>query len=133
PDLYSLGCMLHALLAGQPPFVGAGLGLLRMHVEEKPAPLRSLASDVPASLEALVLRLLEKRPEDRPPTAQRVADELDAIVRSPDKPRPRRSGLSLALLALAVALVVIVALIAARRGSGAGPEPPSPGSTGSGP
>ena len=66
-DLYSLGCTMHYLLAGRPPFVGTSLmQKLHQHQEAEPPSLRPIRSDVPEDLDELILRLLAKRPDDRP-------------------------------------------------------------------
>lgn len=72
-DLYALGCVTYELLAGAPVFdAGSPLALLRRHVEDPPRPLRGLRDDVPEAVDALVLALLAKDPEDRPATAVEV-------------------------------------------------------------
>jgi serine/threonine protein kinase len=73
-DLYALGCVLYRMLAGRPPFVGDGVP--SQHISNKPPPLVAFASHVPADLECLTLRLLEKHPGDRPPDATVVRDLL---------------------------------------------------------
>ena len=66
-DLYSLGCTMHYLLAGRPPFAGPSLmQKLHQHQGAEPRSLRPLRADVPEELDELILRLLAKRPEDRP-------------------------------------------------------------------
>ncbi|WP_063856952.1 MULTISPECIES: serine/threonine-protein kinase [unclassified Kitasatospora] len=76
-DLYALGCLLHEMLAGEAPFrAPTALGVLRRHVDEPPAALRTLRPEVPAVLETLVLDLLAKRPEDRPADAGQVYARL---------------------------------------------------------
>lgn len=65
-DLYALGAVLFFALIGRAPFEGGSLSRLLYRVCCEPAPkLRSLRSDVPAALEALVERALAKRPEER--------------------------------------------------------------------
>ena len=68
-DIYSLGAVAYYLLTGQPPFVRpTHLQTLIAHIHERPTPPYQLQADVPADLQAVVLRCLEKEP------AQRFAD-----------------------------------------------------------
>ncbi|RKE20854.1 serine/threonine-protein kinase [Streptomyces sp. TLI_171] len=83
-DLYALGCMLHEMLAGQPPFPApTALGVLRRQVDDPPVPLRRLRAEVPAAVEALVLRLLAKHPAERPADAAEVHAMLLPLLPAP--------------------------------------------------
>jgi serine/threonine protein kinase len=76
-DLYALGVVLHELLSGEVPFAGStALGVLHRHLYDPPLPLRRLRPEVPEPLERLVLRLLEKDPQNRPSSAQEVYEAL---------------------------------------------------------
>lgn len=80
-DLYALGVLLHELLSGDVPFAGStALGVLHRHLYEAPAPVRQGRPEVPAPLEALVLRLLAKDPQDRPASAQEVYEDLAPLL-----------------------------------------------------
>ncbi len=80
-DLYALGCILYRLLVGTPPFTGEGIGdILTGHIHlPPPAPSASVAGLDPA-IDELVVRLLAKRPEDRPRSAEELVRAIDAIV-----------------------------------------------------
>ncbi|MFJ4902685.1 serine/threonine-protein kinase [Streptomyces sp. NPDC088727] len=81
-DLYSLGCLLHTLLTGVPPFNGAGTTVLAQHLGNAPEPpsaRRPELADLPG-LDALVLRLLAKEPDERPKDAAEVAALLRAAT-----------------------------------------------------
>ncbi|MFD3695598.1 protein kinase [Streptomyces sp. NPDC058646] len=80
-DLYALGVLLHELLSGNVPFAGStALGVLHRHLYEPPLPVRRLRPEVPAELEALLLRLLAKDPQDRPGSAQEVYEALYPLL-----------------------------------------------------
>jgi serine/threonine protein kinase len=65
-DLYSLGAVAYFLLTGRPPFRKAtALQLLFAHVREPVTPISEIRPEVPADLQAVVLRCLEKDPERR--------------------------------------------------------------------
>jgi class 3 adenylate cyclase len=90
-DLYALGCTLYQLVAGRPPFVGRdAVAVLAQHAGAQPLPPSHHNAEVPAALDALVLRLLAKEPGERPGSAAAVAAELAAIAR--ERARARAEG-----------------------------------------
>ncbi|MFG2696221.1 serine/threonine-protein kinase [Kitasatospora sp. NPDC048407] len=90
-DLYALGCMLHEMLAGGPPFPApTALGVLRRQLDDPPQPLRGLRLEVPPALEKLVLWLLAKQPDHRPVDAAEVHALLMPLLPAPTgRPRTR--------------------------------------------
>ena len=80
-DLYSLGCVMYALLAGRPPFRASSFpAVLHMQRYEQPESLSHFAPDVPKPLVGVVHRLLAKSAEERYPNAQLVARDLNAVL-----------------------------------------------------
>jgi serine/threonine-protein kinase len=76
-DIYSLGCVLYALLTGHPPFSGDGAAaILNQHANIAPPPLRAASGRVSPELNALVMEMLAKSPDDRPQSAAQVRDRL---------------------------------------------------------
>ncbi|MEA2440713.1 MAG: hypothetical protein QOH76_2137 [Thermoleophilaceae bacterium] len=91
-DVYALGCVLFAALAGAPPFGDrARMAKAAAHLHEAPPTLRSLHGSVPLAFEPVVARALAKRPEDRYATAGELgAAALDAAQAPGATPRTRR-------------------------------------------
>ncbi len=76
-DVYSLGATLYEVLVQQPAFGGNDRQeLLRQIAFEEPPPPRRIDRDIPAELEIMVLKALEKNPADRYGTARELADDL---------------------------------------------------------
>ncbi len=90
-DLYSLGCVLVAMVAGRPPFTADHpMAILHQQVNVEPPRLRELQPEASPALEALVQRLLNKRPDARPATAAEVEAQLTAIASA--EPSPGRGA-----------------------------------------
>lgn len=82
-DIYSLGLILFECIVGQPPFVAqTSMQYLSAHSTKPPPKLRSQYPEAPEALEALIDACLAKDPNDRPQTADAVAEALAAIKRS---------------------------------------------------
>jgi serine/threonine-protein kinase len=80
-DLYGLGVLLYQLVTGQPPFQGTTLVELEEQHLHAPVPRASERAPVPAALDAVVGRCLEKRREDRYPDVDAVLEELRRAVK----------------------------------------------------
>jgi serine/threonine-protein kinase len=80
-DLYAVGCVAYWLLTGTLVFRGTTtMETIVMHVNREPEPpSRRTGLPIPAELEAIVLACLAKKPEDRPQTAEQLAERLAAV------------------------------------------------------
>jgi serine/threonine protein kinase len=97
-DLFSLGAVLYAMCAGRPPFLAAtSSATLQLVAGTAHAPVRGRNPAVPEALEAIIDRLLAKRPEERFQSAAEVAEALSALLAPPQASRtPRLSWLRVA-------------------------------------
>ncbi|MFL5339178.1 MAG: WD40 repeat domain-containing serine/threonine protein kinase [Gemmataceae bacterium] len=132
-DLFSLGAVLYAMCTGHPPFrADSALAVLKRVCDDPARPIRDTNPDIPAWLDAIVLKLLAKNPADRFQTAAEVADllgrhlahlqqpagvPLPEPVAMPAAERPRRwmHWLAIAVVLLA-GFVVLNVVIAKKRG-----------------
>src|SRR5262249_53019595 len=84
---YSLGAILYEMLTGRPPFKGANFAATaQLVINQEPLPPRDVQCDVPADLETICLRCLEKDPSQRYPHAKALAEDLRRYLA--DEPLP---------------------------------------------
>src|SRR5437764_2175209 len=79
-DIYAWGVMMYEMLTGSVPFEGDNyLAVMAGHMQKTPARIRTRRSDVPASLEAVVLHAMRRMPENRYQSAADIVDDLDRL------------------------------------------------------
>ena len=78
-DIYQLGAVIYALVAGEPPFTGSSTAVMQSVLQEEPAPPSAVNEDIPAAVDEIVLKALEKRKADRYSGVLSLRKELDRV------------------------------------------------------
>src|SRR5688500_9833732 len=79
-DIYAFGIVAYEVLTGTPPFSAkTAQGILAAHIAKTPEPVTNKRADIPEPLAALIMKCLEKRPEDRPQSATELLGVLDSL------------------------------------------------------
>lgn len=84
-DIYSLGCVMYECLTGHPPFIGANaVQTIMKHVNEQPIPIRQARPDsaIPAALDDIIVKCLEKDPGNRFQSMEQLRSALQAVRHS---------------------------------------------------
>jgi len=87
-DLYSLGDMLYEMTTGELPFItniryNNAVTVARMQIAKPPKPPRSLNANIPVGLEQIILKAMEKKPENRYSSAREMLDAIIAFRENP--------------------------------------------------
>jgi serine/threonine-protein kinase len=142
-DIYALGVLLYEMVTGHVPHDAENMaGILTKHIYEEPIPPKVRAPHVSDAVNELILRCLEKKPEQRYQTMRDLEADLERVrsgarpvgpetliltpTRPPSAPQPRRRTALVAGLVVGALALVAVALILATRPGPAAPEAPLP-------
>ena len=94
-DIYALGTVIYESLIGAPPQMGkTSMETMRKHIQEIPKPFGEVAPqlEIPARLEEIVFRMLEKNPADRYDDLDELIDDLEQLRAGPEKLNASISG-----------------------------------------
>jgi serine/threonine protein kinase len=116
-DLYSLGVVLYEMLTGRPPFLGTDDEVMQQHIRAEPVPPSQLNEEVPALLETITLRCLEKDRDSRYQGAEELAANLRRakVDKEPlvgEKPKGGRDKRQPIVAFAAITAILVVALVA---------------------
>ena len=119
-DIYSFGCLAYELFAGKPPFEGATTHeVVAAHIGTMPVSILDVSTIVSRPVADLIMRCLQKRPDDRPQNANELLQDLETSQASQDTSLPihrtRSPTRNLAMIAVGVAVMVGIGYLVARN------------------
>jgi serine/threonine protein kinase len=119
-DVYSVGCLFYELLTGRPPFVknedgvaDADFALQQAHVNKQPVNPRRRVASIPADLDEIIMKALEKNPDNRVPGCAEFVRLLDQVGKPSsngkvDVPGDDRWARIIIMAFLAVVLLLVI-------------------------
>src|SRR5262249_53521444 len=135
-DVYGLGATLYHLVTGSPPFTGPQPEVTNAILNTPPVRPRAVRPEIPAALEGIILKCLEKKPADRYPNAAALAEDLQRFLAGgrpgpPELPGGPRAGQPFRhnrrlVVRAALAVLVLAGVFALGAALWPGPKPGEP-------
>jgi serine/threonine-protein kinase len=131
-DVYSVGCVLYEMLAGQPPFTGPTIeSVTRQHLAAEPPKVTLLRTAVPDHVSRTIMRAMAKVPADRFESAAQFGEAIapsratapSGMVPTDRKGKPRRAMIGGAAVLTAAALTVLASVLVFSRARGGSLDP----------
>lgn len=84
-DIYSLGITMYEMLSGRVPFTGDNtISVALLHIQGEATPLRDLDPDIPVSIDKIVQKCMQKKPERRYPNVTELIKDLRRAITNPN-------------------------------------------------
>jgi serine/threonine protein kinase len=104
-DVYALGALLYHMLCGGPPFAA---GVCAPYLDQPPAAPHSLNAEIPAVIEAAIMRALARAPEERFPSTRELVSVLQSVPLPVSPPRLRRPALRIGSVAMGAVVAAAI-------------------------
>ncbi|HEY6183259.1 MAG TPA: serine/threonine-protein kinase [Terriglobales bacterium] len=111
-DIYSFGCVLYAMLSGNPPFTSEGATAFAIHdrhVRAAPPPLMYRNPEIPQTVSSVVLKCLQKDPANRYQTCTEIITPFEGALAGKGE-KPQGSFLKYAIAGVAAIILIVAAV-----------------------